>query len=198
MEKYVVTLSRQFASMGRVIAQKMSKELAIEYYDRDIVEETSRRTGQPVPEISSREEQGGSIFSNHKYPLGMGLISMQEEIFHVQSNIIRDLANQSSCIIVGRCADYVLRDIPRCLNIYVYAPYEARLKNCTELLGMDEKTARQMIREVDRVRDNYRLHYCGGIRSVLAHRDVMINSARFSLDQTAHILSGIVKEAFWD
>ncbi len=198
MEKYVVTLSRQFASMGRVIAQKTSKELAIEYYDRDIVEETSRRTGQPVPEISSREEQGGSIFSNHKYPLGMGLISMQEEIFHVQSNIIRDLANQSSCIIVGRCADYVLRDIPRCLNIYVYAPYEARLKNCTELLGMDEKTARQMIREVDRARDNYRLHYCGGIRSVLAHRDVMINSARFSLDQTAHILSGIVKETFWD
>lgn len=196
MEKFVVTISRQFASMGRTIAQEMSRELGIEFYDRDIVEATAARMGQSVPEISRAEESGGSVFSNRRYPLGMGLISMQQEIFCVQSNIIRDLAKKESCIIVGRCADSILRDIPECLNIYVYAPYEARLQNCTELLGMDEKTAKRMIREVDKAREIYRLRYCDGVKSVLDHRDLMIDSSRFGPEKTAHILCGIVREVF--
>lgn len=196
MDKFVVTISRQFASMGRTIAQEMSKELGIEFYDRDIVEATARRMGQPVPEISKAEENGASIFSNRRYPLGMGLISMQQEIFYVQSNIIRDLAHKESCIIVGRCADSILQDIPRCLNIYVYAPYEARLKNCTGLLGMDEKTAKRMIREVDKAREIYRLRYCDGVKTVLDHRDLMIDSSKFGPERTAHILSDIVREVF--
>lgn len=196
MDKFVVTISRQFASMGRTIAQEMSKELGIEFYDRDIVEKTARRMGQSVPEISKTEENGASIFSNRRYPLGMGLISMQQEVFYVQSNIIRDLAHKESCIIVGRCADSILRDLPRCLNVYVYAPYEARMKNCTELLGMDEKTAGRMIREVDKAREIYRLRYCDGVKTVLDHRDLMIDSSKFGPEKTAHILSGIVREVF--
>ncbi len=196
MEKYVVTISRQFASMGRTIAQEMSGELGIEFYDRDIVEATAKRMGQTVSEVSSTEESGGSVFSNRRYPLGTGLISMQQEMFYVQSNIVRDLAAKESCIIVGRCADSILRDFPRCLNIYVYAPVEARIRNCTELLGMDEKTARRMIREVDKAREVYRLRYCDGVRSVLDHRHLMIDSSRFGPEKTAHMLSGIVREAF--
>lgn len=196
MDKYVVTISRQFASMGRTIAQEMSKELGIEFYDRDIVEATAKRMGLPVPEISKTEENGASIFANRRYPLGMGLISMQQEVYYVQSNIIRDLAQKESCIIVGRCADSILKGMPRCLNIYVYAPYEARLRNCTELLGMDEKMAKRMIREVDKAREIYRLRYCDGVKTVLDHRDLMIDSSKFGPEKTAHILSDIVKDIF--
>ncbi len=196
MEKYVVTISRQFASMGRTIAKEMSEELGIKFYDRDIVETTARRMGQPVSEISQKEERGGHFFSNRKYPLGTGLVSMQQEIFYVQSNIIRDLAQKESCIIVGRCADSILRDVERCLNIYVYAPVEARLKNCTELLGMDEKEAKRMIREVDRAREIYRLRYCDGVKSVLDHRDLLIDSSKYGPEKTAKILCGIVREVF--
>lgn len=174
----------------------MSRELAVEYYDRDIVEQTSRRMGLPVPEISDSEEKSGSRLFHHRYPLGMGLVSVQEEIFCVQSNIIRDLADRESCIIVGRCADYVLRDHVRCLNIYVYAPYEARMRNCIDLLGMDEKTARQMIRDVDKARDSYRQHYCKGVKSVLDHRDLMIDSSRFGIEGTAQILCEVVRKTF--
>lgn len=181
--------------MGRTIAQEMSKELGIEFYDRDIVEATAARMGLPVPEISETEERA-SIFANRRYPLGMGLISMKEEIFCVQSNIIRDLADKESCIIVGRCADSILRDHPRCLNIYVYAPDEARYENCTKLLGMDEKTARKMLREVDKAREIYRLRYCSGVKTVLDHRDLMIDSSRFGPEKTAQILSRVVREVF--
>lgn len=196
MEKYVVTISRQFASMGRTIAKYMSEELGINFYDRDIVEETAARMGQTVTEISNIEEKGGSIFANRRFPLGMGLVSMQQETFEVQSNIIKDLAEQESCIIVGRCADSILRDMPRCLNIYVYAPYEERLKNCTERLGMDLKMAKTMIRDVDKAREVYRLRYCEGVKDVFDLRNIMVDSSKFGPEKTAKILCGIVRNAF--
>lgn len=198
MEKYVITISRQFASMGRTIAQEMAKELGIEFYDRDIVEETAKRTNQAVSEISEIEEKGGSIFARRQYPLGMGLSSMQHEVFMVQSNIIKDLANKESCIIVGRCADSILKDYDRVLNIYVYAPYEKRLKNCVELLGMDEKYAKKMIKEVDKAREIYRLKYSDGVKEVFDHRDIMIDSSKFGPEKTAKILCGIVRELFYE
>ncbi len=200
MEKYVVTLSRQFASMGRTIAQRMSEELGIEFYDRDIVEETSKRTGLDIHSISDVEENGGNIFAKRRFPLGMGLISIQNETFQVQSEIIKDFASKDkpSCIIVGRCADFVLRDHPRVLNIYIYAPYEARLKNCVEKLGMDEKTGKAMIQQVDRARETYRLRYSDGVRTVLDHRDLLIDSSRFGPEKTADLLCGVVRSVFGD
>ena len=87
MEKYIVTLSRQFASMGRTIAQLMSDELGIAFYDRDIVENTARRMDVSVAEVNEKEETPGSVFGNIKYPLGLGLVSTTREIFEVESNI---------------------------------------------------------------------------------------------------------------
>lgn len=194
MKQYVVTLSRQFGSMGRPIAMEMSKELGIAFYDRDIVEETAKRMGLSVSLVSEVEENGAPLFAKMKYPLGMGLMSLQEETFEIQSNIIRDFARKESCIIVGRCADSVLRDFPRCLNIYVYAPYRARLDNCVHRLGMDEKTAKKMIADVDRAREIYRLRYCDGVKTVLDGRHLLIDSSYLGPEKTAHILCGIVRE----
>lgn len=196
MKPYVVTISRQFASMGRTIAQYMSQELEINFYDRDIVEQTAKRMGLSVAAVSAVEETSGSRFANRKYPLGIGLVSMQAETFEIQSNIIQDLAAKESCIIVGRCADSVLRDHPRCLNIYIYAPYEARLENCVKRLDMDEKTAKKMIADVDRAREVYRLRYCENTRSVLDHRHLMMDSSYLGPEKTAHILCGVVRETF--
>ena len=134
MEQYVITISRQFGSMGRSIARELSEILGIEFLDRDIVEATAKRMGLPVSVISDEEESMKSTFFRRQYPLGMGMSSLKDEIFLTQKNIIRDFAAKGSCIIVGRCADYILEDIPNHLNVYVYAPDEARLKNCVENL----------------------------------------------------------------
>lgn len=196
MEKYVITISRQFGSLGRTIAQNMSLELGVDFYDRDIVEATAKRMGLPTSEISQEEERAGGFFAERKYPLGMGLTSMQQEIFQIQSNIIRDLAAKESCIIVGRCADSILRDMDRVLNVYIYAPVERRIKNCTSILGMDEREARRILRDVDRAREIYRLKYCKGVREVFDHRDLMIDSSRFGAEMTAQLLCGVARELF--
>ncbi len=193
MENYVITISRQFASFGRSIAQKLSQELSVEFYDRDIVEATAKRMGQPIPVISNEEENVPPDFFKRKYPLGMGVANIQDEIFSVQSNIIRDIALRESCIIVGRCAGYVLRDHPRCLNVFIYAPYEQRLQNCTETLQMDLKVAKKMIKEVDRARENYRHHYCPDLKNAYDGYDLMIDSSRFGIEHSAKILADIVR-----
>lgn len=196
MDNYVITISRQFASFGRSIAQKMSEELQIEFYDRDIVEATAKRMGQPIPVISNEEENSSSAFFRRKYPLGMGVANIQDEIFNVQTNIIRDMAEKESCIIVGRCAGNVLKAHPRCLNIYVYSPYEERLKNCTDTLQMELKDAKRMMKEVDKARENYRYRYCPEYHNVYDGYDIMVDSSRFGIDKTAKILADIARTMF--
>lgn len=196
MKQYVVTISRQFGSLGRTIAQRLSETLQIDFYDRDIVEETAKRMGLPVSVISNKEENSNTTFFKRQYPLGMGMGSMQDEIFSIQENIIRDLAKKESCIIVGRCADSILMDMENHLNVYVYAPMEARLRNCTEILKMDEKIARKMIREVDRSRELYHRRYCPEYSGPSTNKDLMIDSSRFGIDRTVSILANIVNDLF--
>ena len=121
---------------------------------------------------------------------------MQEELFQVQTNIIRDFASKESCIIVGRCGDYCLRDMQRVLDIYVYAPIEKRVENCISILGMDEKTARGMIQDVDKARENYRRKYCKDIAGIFDNRDICIDSGKFGADTSADILCGVVRSVF--
>ena len=194
MEQYVVTISRQFGSLGRTIAEKMSELLQVEYLDRDIVEATAKRMRQSVSVISDEEENSKSVFLRRKYPLGMGMPSIQDEIFCVQKNIIRDFASKSSCIIVGRCADSILRDFKNHLNVYIYAPYEERLKNCTEVLHMDLKTAKKMMKDVDKARENYCKRYCTEVYTIFDNKDIMLDSSKFGVDGTARIITSIVKQ----
>ena len=112
MEKqYIITIVREFGSMGRPIARRLSELLGIEFYDRDIVEETARKMNLPVSVISINEENQGSAYSRMRFPLGKSSREKQDEIFRVQSEIIRSLAKRESCVIVGRCSDYILRDL---------------------------------------------------------------------------------------
>jgi cytidylate kinase len=179
-----------------LLRKKWQKNLKIEFYDRDIVEATAKRMGQPIPVISSEEENSNSVFFRRKYPLGMGVANIQDEIFQVQTNIIRDIAKRESCIIVGRCAGSVLKDHPRRLNIYIYAPYEYRLKNCIEVFQMDPKQAKKMIKEIDKARENYRYRYCPEVKNAYDGYDIMIDSSRFGIDKTAMLLTDIVKSTF--
>ena len=121
---------------------------------------------------------------------------MKQEIFQIQSNSIRDIASKESCIIVGRCGDWILRDMERVLNIYVYASVEQRIRNCVEILGMEEREARKMQKDVDRDREIYRLKYCDGVREIYDHRDIMIDSGRFGATVSAELLCMLVRRLF--
>lgn len=194
MQPYVITITREFASMGRSVARELSKELEIEFYDRWFVEEVAKRMNLSVGFISGQEES----IEKHKhsyFPLGMGL-SLQDEIFAVQTNLMQDLAKKGSCIFVGRLCDHILADHPNHISIHIYTSYENRFKNCIEHLGMDEKTAKKMIHDVDAARNRYRKKYAPNSRDFFLNKQVMLDSSFFGIEGTARVIAQIIKEKF--
>ncbi|MDD6616828.1 MAG: cytidylate kinase-like family protein [Lachnospiraceae bacterium] len=200
MEKYVVTITRQFGSLGRPIARKMSELLGVEYYDRDIVDQAAQKLKLPVSLVNEQEEkavkQVKNPFSRMMFPLGKGTSNTQDEIFEAQENIIKFLAERESCIIVGRCSDFILSDVENAIHIYIYASYEARLKHCIEDLHMEESEARSMMKSVDEARNSYHMQYAGYLPDDRRHKDILIDSSLFGVDGTAEFLAEAVQKKF--
>ncbi len=193
MDQFVVTISRQFGSLGRTIAECLSDKMGVEYLDRDIVEATAKRLGHPVSVISDEEETAkNSFFLRKKTRMSLTTYNINDEIFETEKNIILDAAAKSSCIIVGRCGDYILRDFPNHLSVYIYASYEDRLKNCVETLMMDEKTAKKEIHDVDLARSYYQRKYTG-LRSPIECSDMMLDSAKFGIEGAADLIEQAVR-----
>jgi len=195
-DKFVVTIARQFGSLGRPIARKVSEMIGIEYYDRDIVDLSAKKLDLPVSTISDNEEMAKSAFFNMSYPLGMGTTSIQDTIFAIQRKIIVDLAEKESCIIVGRCADYILNDHKNIIKVFIYAPYTERLRNCVESLNMQPDEAKKMIADVDKAREAYHKHYCGYSMSDKDYKHVMLDSSLLGEDGTCDVLVQMIKKKF--
>ena len=117
-QKITIAINREYGSGGRTIGEMLSKELGIHYYDRDIVDMTAKKLNMSVSEISELEESVQGKFFHMKYPLGMATTEVQDKIFEQQKGIIRDLAQKGSCVVVGRCSDYVLRDFENSIHIF--------------------------------------------------------------------------------
>ena len=196
MEKYNITITREFGSMGRPIARALSERLGIEYYDRDIVEEVSHQLNLPVSKISDVEESSKNHFLAGMFPLGTDTEYIQDMIFDVQKDIILELARKSSCILVGRCADYLLQNQPNVINIFVYAPFKAKLENCISELGMTEDEAKKAIMKVDKARTAYHKRYAGYTPYDPKHKQLMIDSSLLGVEGTADMIAEIVKKKF--
>ena len=123
MKKYIVTINRQFGSLGRPIAAKIAEALGIDYYDRDIVEETAKKMNIQMSTVFEQEEKERSSFFYMQFPLGHGNSELQNKIFETQRQIILNIADKGSCIIVGRCADYILGKMPNHISIYITANF---------------------------------------------------------------------------
>jgi len=184
---FIVTISRQFGSLGRPIAIKLSELLGVNFYDRDIVEMTAKNLGLPVSAIKEHEEGLGG-FGRMMFPLGRGAIETQDMIFNEQTKIIRDIADRESCIIVGRCSDFILGNEKNAMHIYIYASYEDRLRNSIDVLRMSRDEAERMIKRVDRARKAYHLHYAGYLPQDLSHHDLLLNSNLLGINGSAESL----------
>lgn len=197
MKPYVITISRQFYGMGRSIARLLSQELGITFHDRDIVEETAKRLGYPISDISKLEEGAGEAHIDKVYPLGKGNKGVRDRVFMTQSNIISDLAKKESCILVGRCAEYVLKDHPRRLSVYIYAPRAIRLKNCVEKLKVSEREAMKAMDVIDLAREKFRKEYGHHDDSLFDIYHLMLNSSYFGVEGSADAITKLVKELFY-
>lgn len=198
--RYVITITRQFGSMGRPIARRMAEMLGIEYYDRDLVDQAAEKLNLPVSVINEVEEKANSLakspFFRMASPLGSGTTATQDKIFEAQQNIIKFLAEKETCVIVGRCADFTLSEMENAIHIYIYASYEARLEHCIKDLGMEEDEARRMMAAVDKARESYHMNFTGYAPDDKCHKDILIDSSLLGVEGTAEYLVELVKKKF--
>lgn len=158
----VIVIGRQYGSGGHDIGEMLAKNLGLAFYDNEIIQMAAGSTGYTPQFIKEREE---NMTNSLLYDLVSQMYiysdvhdAPRDEIFESESKVIRDLADQGNCVILGRCADYVLRDRPNCLKVYLHAPESYRIKRIMERENLSETDALQKIRRMDRRRsDNY--HY---------------------------------------
>lgn len=196
MKKFTITITREFGSLGRSIARELSQILGVEFYDRDIVEEVANKLNLPVSTVSNEEEKSRHSFLPRMFPLGTDEEYMQDIIFDVQKDIILNLAKKSSCILVGRCSDFLLEKEKNNINIFIYASHEKRLQNCVDTLGMTEAEAKRMILSVDKARNAYHKKYAGYLPGDPEHKQLMIDSSLLGVTGTAKLIAEIVHQLF--
>lgn len=190
--KYAITIGRQFGSGGRLVGQALARELGIEYYDKALLVEAAKHAGINHELFERKDEKAPSFFSGmmslnmgySAYSLYPGTSSISDDaLYRTQSDVIRALADRSSCVIVGRSADYALRDRDNVINIFVHAPIEERVRRIMERGdATTAEQARQLAEKTNKLRAAYYNFYTDKRWGHASSYDLTIDSSRLSLE----------------
>ncbi len=155
--KHIITIGREYGAGGRSVAKRISAVLGIPYYDKEIIKMTAEKTGLTEDLIQGTEEHdGGRTLFNWLFPSGS--ISTYDQAVLAQAQMIRRIAEQGPCIIVGRGADYILRDLPNVVNVFLYAEKKDKLQYAMNTFGDSPEEAARRVRHADAARESY-YHY---------------------------------------
>ena len=189
MAKKIITIAREYGSGGRIIAQKVAEKLGIVYYDNEIIDLAAKEMGFDVDVIRKVSEQKASGFM---YSLSSGTLNLplNDQVYTMQSKIIRHLANYDACIIVSGCADYILEDYDNVLKVFIHAPLESRIKRVKNEYKEVHDDYKKYIIKKDKTISNYYNYYTTNKWGQLKNFDLTLNSD-LGLDEVANIIANV-------
>ena len=181
MKNRVVTISREFGSGGRTIGRKLAEELGIPCYDAELIQQLARESGFSEDYIRDAGEYapGGylSLLSNRAFAL-----TNEDVLWELQYKVITDLAEKGPCVIVGRCADYILRDTADCLKVFIHADMDFRAKRIVEVYGEREQTPEQRLKDKDKRRAAYHRFYTNMKWGHAQNYHICLDSGKLGID----------------
>ena len=185
----IITIAREYGSGGRLIAQKVAQKVGLVYYDNEVIDLAAREMGMDVDAIRIVAEQKSSSFM---YTMSSSAFSLplNDQVFVMQSKIIRHLANHDSCIIVNGCADYILEDYDDVLSIFIHAPLESRIRRVKEDYQEVHDDYKKYVTKRDKGRSNYYNYYTTKKWGHLKNFDLTINSD-LGIDEVATIIADL-------
>ena len=185
----IITIAREYGSGGRLIAQKVAQKVGLVYYDNEVIDLAAREMGMDVDAIRKVAEQKSSSFM---YSMSSSAFSLplNDQVFVMQSKIIRHLANHDSCIIVNGCADYILEDYDDVLSIFIHAPLESRIRRVKEDYQEVHDDYKKYVTKRDKGRSNYYNYYTTKKWGHLKNFDLTINSD-LGIDEVATIIADL-------
>ena len=200
MSNYVISISREFGSGGRLIGKRLAAQLGIPCYDRTIIQKTSEKSGLSPDFIARAEERARSRFHLSIAPAGIGTpalahqgVPVSHQAFFAQAEVIRELADEGPCVIVGRCADYALADNPCAVTVFI-SGYEAdRLAYLKDLYNVTEAKAKDIMIKTDKQRASYYNYYANKKWGDARSYDLCINSSVTGIDGAVQIIQDFSK-----
>ena len=197
--KLIITINREYGSGGKIIGQKLSQKLGIPYYYDDIIKLASENSAVGEEFFRMNDEKPGN---NILYKIIGGLktalnkptikddITNPDNLFRFESEVIRELANEESCILIGRCADFVLESsgFEDFVNLYVYSDLPTKLRRVMEVDGVDTKEALLRVQKINKSRSEYYRYYTGESWDDMNRYDLTINTTKLELDAASELV----------
>lgn len=196
MRTNIITISREFGSGGRYIGRELAEKLGVKFYDRDLIAKVAEETGFAAKFIEKHGEyaSGGSIFSYGLAGRSMDGLSTSDHIFIAQKKIIRSIADEGACVIVGRCADYILKDRSDVLNVFIYGNKPEKTARITKMYDKTEKEALAMMKEMDKKRAINYQYYTDQKWGDKRNYDLCCNSSVFGYDRCVKMLAALAQD----
>ena len=210
--KKIITISREYGSGGRLIGKLVAESLGYDFYDKEIIDMAAQESGLS-PDFIKKTEQ--NLSSGFLYNLLLGssysgtangassingtqMLPLADQVFNAERKVILDLAKKGNCVIVGRCADYILNtsdeiDSKSLLNVFIYGNLEEKLKRIENLYKEPEQAAKKTIQQIDKRRANHYNTFTEATWGDRKNYDIMINSSTAGIEETARLISEIAK-----
>ena len=187
----IITIAREYGSGGRYIGKLVSEKLGIKLYDKKFIEEMAQNTGLSA-EYIQENEQKRTVLDNFNDGYYVGL-NNADELFIKESKLIKKVADEESCVIVGRCADYILRNREDVLKIFVYSDMENKIERATKFYGLNKESAKKEINRIDKLRANHYKYYTENNWKDPSNYDICINSDAIGIDNAVNLICDMVK-----
>lgn len=192
----VITIGRQFGSGGRAIGKQVAQVLDIPFYDKELIKQMAKESGLSHEILDDYDEKPTNSFlyslSLGAYTYGNSLtgipeMPMSDKIFVIQSDVIKNIAKQGSCVIVGRCAESILKDVVPCLSVFVHTDFDSRIKRVSEYENISHDEAAEQIRKTDKKRASYHNYYSDLKWGAATSYDLCINS-KIGIENAAKLI----------
>ncbi len=195
MKKRIITISREFGSGGRTIGKALAERLGYQFYDKEIIDKIVEKTGYNKKIIEEQGEYapGKNIFSYAFVGRTINGMSVSDYLWNVQREIILEIAKNEDCVIVGRCADYILRERKDVLNVYVHADKEFRAKRIVDLYGESKDKPLRRIEDKDKKRAvNYK-YYTDQVWGMSKNYHISLDSSKLGIDRCVELLADLAE-----
>ena len=198
MSNRIITINRMFGSNGRIIGKALAEELGFKFYDKELIEMASREKNIPFDEFARVDERKASQWL---YPVDNELqmnpeyhfVHMNDVLYDLQKKIILEAAEKENCVIVGRCGNYILQDNKdKHLSLFIYAPFEDRVKTVIARTGREEKSVRKLVKRTDKERRAYYEYFTDTNWLDMLQYDLCINSSRVTKEEIVEMVKKLI------
>lgn len=192
----IITIAREYGSGGHLLGEMLSKELGIKLYDKEFISMAAQRSGMDESFITKNEQSIPSFWlkcimsKNSEQPIE-GSLSSDDILFVAESKIIQELAEKEPCIIIGRCADFILKDYPKVLKVFCYSDIDNAVSRCISEYGIKRDNAESEIRRINRNRIHHYEYYTGQKWGEPHHYNLMLNTGTISLETACKLIKGV-------